>query len=150
MKFVQVHINRYSLVLLLLALLSGCHPKTVCTEEFQKIPTKIVAISGQEKVKTGEQVVLTVTVLNVKGFCVKQANAYMENIGLDTLLVTADLSYSKDPVSTECECRTDSLIYTLLYFTPLNDGTYRIITKPDSSVSNAGPNEALDLTINAD
>lgn len=150
MKFVQVHIYRFSLVLLLLALLSGCHPKTVCTEELQKIPTEIVAISGEKKVKTGEQVVLTVAVLNVKGFCIKQANAYMENIGLDTLLVTADLSYSKDPISAECECKTDSLIYTLLYFTPLNDGTYRIITKPDSSATNAGPNESLDFTINAE
>jgi hypothetical protein len=131
-------------------MLSGCSRKKECTEELKKVPAKVVSISGPEHVKTGEQVVLTVGVHNVHGWCVKEANAYMENIGLDTLLVTADLTYGIDPVFTGCDCKTDSLIYTLLYFTPLNDGTYRMVTSPDSSATNASPGDILDFTINSD
>lgn len=139
------------LVFILATLLWGCTSKTVCPEDTKTARTEIVSVTAPESMHQGQQATLTIAVRNERSACVKDVNAYFTNIGLDSLLVTAELEYLNDPVPADCDCRRDTVLYTLLYFTPLHEGTYRIVTAIDSSVTNAHPGYAGDITtINVD
>lgn len=126
----------------------GCRSEAICVATPEKTTARILSISGPAHVRAGEQVTLTVAVSNSSGLCVKEANAYIKNTGLDTLLVTAQLSYL--PEQRDCDCKRDSIIYTLLYFTPLNSGNYWFITTRDSSATSEQPMDIVDFTIMAD
>jgi hypothetical protein len=133
----------------LTACLISCTSKTVCPTEAAHIPAEIASLSGPENLKIGEQATITVAVRNSSLLCVKEANATFTNKGLDTLLVSAALSYTNEPVPADCDCKRDSIIYTLLHFTPLNEGNYRIITGKES-VANVQPTDANGFTINVE
>jgi hypothetical protein len=128
----------------------SCKADSACITEVKKAKTNIVSISGPEHINVGEQATITIGAFNNTGLCVKEATADINNIGFDTLLVTAALNYTNDAATEDCDCKTDSIIYTLIYFKPLNAGTYRIVTKIDSTVSSVGPGNAADYTINAE
>jgi len=140
----------YCLVIILMICFIGCKSETACITEEQKAKTNIVSISAPAHINIGEQATITIGAVNNGNLCVKEATADINNIGFDTLLVTAALNYTKDAITEHCNCKTDSVIYTLVYFKPLNAGTYRIVTQIDSNVSTAMPAEKASYTITAD
>jgi len=127
------------------AAIGGCRSRSECIAQPEQIPATIVSISGPQQVQTGQQVTLTIGVKNRNRICVKEADAYFYNKALDTLMLSADLFYLPEPGG--CDCKRDSIIYTLLYFTPLNDGTYTIVTAPDSTASTAQPADNVNFRI---
>lgn len=128
----------------------SCKSETTCITEEQKAKTNIVSISGPDHVNIGEQATITIGVMNNTSLCVKEATADISNAGYDTLMVTAGLHYTNDAPAEDCNCKTDSIIYTLIYFKPLDAGTYRIITKIDSNVSTSVPEKLVDYSITVD
>lgn len=125
----------------------SCKSGTTCISEEQKVKTNIVSISGPEHISVGEQAGITIGTLNSVNLCVKEATADINNVGFDTLLVTASLNYTNDAVTKDCYCKTDSIIYTLVYFKPLDTGTYHIVTQIDSNISTAVPGKTVGYTI---
>ncbi|MFA6057315.1 MAG: hypothetical protein WC756_03890 [Taibaiella sp.] len=140
----------YSLFLAFTLLMFSCASKKVCPEDVNTMEGKIVSLSGVQNIRAGEQAAITVGVRNESSLCVKEALASFQNVGLDTLLVSAELSYIDSQNMNDCDCKRDSIVYTLLYFTPLNGGTYHFVTKGDSSVTNAHQSDRLDFVITAD
>lgn len=140
----------YSFSLAFTLLMFGCTSEKVCPEDVKTVEGKIVSLSGQQSIHAGEQAAITVGVRNKSSLCVKEALASFQNVGLDTLLVSAELSYIGGQNMNDCDCKRDSVVYTLLYFTPLNEGTYHFLTKGDSSVTNAHQSDRLDFVITAD
>jgi hypothetical protein len=128
-------------------LMFGCTSKTACPEDVKTVKGKIVSLSGLQNIRTGEQAAITVGVRNVSSLCVKEAFTSFKNVGFDTLLVSAELSYIDGQNLNDCDCKRDSVVYTLLYFTPLNDGTYHFTTEGDSSATNAHAEDRLDFVI---
>lgn len=128
-------------------LMFGCTSKTVCPEDVKTAKGKIVSLSGLQSIHTGNQAAITVGVRNKSSLCVKEAFASFQNVGLDTLLVSAKLSYIEGQNMSDCDCKRDSVVYTLLYFTPLNGGTYHFTTEGDSSITNAHGTDRLDFVI---
>jgi uncharacterized membrane-anchored protein len=149
MKASDIRIYSYSAVMLMLCFVS-CKQKTTCATEEQKVKTNIASISGPAYIKVGEQATITIGAVNNTGLCVQEATADISNIGFDTLLVTAALKYTNDNVTKDCNCKTDSVIYTLIYFKPLDAGTYHIVTKIDSNISTAIPEKVAGYSITAD
>lgn len=99
----------------------------------------------------GEQVSITVGVANNIPACVKESEAAFTILGHDTLLITSQLSYTDDRSTAGCECRSDTVVYTLLYFTPLDKGTYYFLTeKPDPNVTTSLPGTGKAITITVD
>lgn len=145
-------INKYncSLFLVVMLVIFGCRSKTVCPADVKTIKGKIISLSGQQDIRSGEQAAITVGVRNESLLCIKEAQASFENKGLDTLLVTANLRYIDPITSNDCDCKRDSVVYTLLYFMPLNGGTYHFMTEEDSSATNAHQSERLDFVITVD
>jgi hypothetical protein len=143
------NINKYncSILLLVMLLIFSCTSKTVCPEDVKTVKGKIISLSGYQNMRIGEQSAITVGVRNESSLCIKEASASFINQGLDTLLVSAELSYIDGVQSSDCDCKRDSVIYTLLYFTPLNEGTYHFITDGDSSATNAHQSDGLDFVI---
>jgi len=135
--------------IIFLWLLTGCRSGEECINHVSVTDGNIVSVTGPETMQQHEQITLTVGVENKDLRCVQEAAASFTNIGLDTLLVTAKLSYLENPTE-DCDCRRDPVIYTLLYFTPLDTGTYTITTKPDSSVTNASPGDRIQFNIEVD
>jgi hypothetical protein len=140
----------YSSFLAFMLLMFSCTSKKVCPEDVKTVEGKIVTLSGLQDIRTGEQAAITVGVRNESSLCVKEAFASFQNVGLDTLLVSAELSYIEGQNTKDCDCKRDSVVYTLLYFTPLNGGTYHFITKGDSSVTNAHETDRIDFVIEVD
>lgn len=135
----------------ILFLLSGCKTKTACIAEQQRVSAKTISVSGPQHLTVGEQATITVGVRNNLLTCVKEGDATFTNIGFDSLLVTSELVYTNDPVTPECDCKTDSIVYTLIYFKPLTEGTYYFLTeKKDSSITSLDPANVLGFTINVD
>lgn len=147
-KFRSIYVGL--LVFVLVSLFLGCTSKTVCPENVTTVQAEVISIAAPQNMNKGEQATLTIAVRNNLAACVKEANAYFTNIGLDTLLVTAELQYTPDPVPSDCACKRDTVLYTLIYFTPLDEGAYRIVTQRDSSVTNIHPGSKADITINVD
>ena len=114
------------------------------------VKAKIVSIAAPAHIRIGEQVTITVGVRNNSPSCVKEAKADISNNGFDSLLVTAALNITGDIAAKDCDCKQDTVIYTLVYFKPLDPGTYRIATEKDSSVSSAVPAERLGCFITVD
>ncbi|KAA5536948.1 hypothetical protein F0919_04550 [Taibaiella lutea] len=148
MKASDIRIYFCSAVMLMICVLS-CRHKTTCETEEQKIKTNIASISGPAHINVGEQATITIGAVNNAGLCVKGATADISNIGFDTLLVTAALRYTNDDVTEDCNCKTDSVIYTLIYFKPLDSGTYHIVTQIDSNISTAIPEKVAGYSITA-
>lgn len=147
MKVLQPTYPGLILLATVAACLFGCSSKTVCPEDVEHIQAEIAALSGPASLKVGEQATITVAVRNSGLRCVKEATATFTNIGLDTLLVNAELSYNNEPVPSDCECKRDSIIYTLIHFTPLNEGDYLIMSSKDTSISNTVPTDISGFTI---
>lgn len=145
-------INKYncSIFLAVMLLIFGCRAKTVCPENVKTVKGKIVSLSGQQDIRSGEQAAITVGVRNDSLLCIKEAQASFKNQGLDTLLVSAELHYIDGVTTNDCDCKRDSVVYTLLFFTPLNAGTYHFLTEGDSSVTNAHQSDRLDFVITVD
>lgn len=137
----------YSLLLGCILLMFSCKSKTVCPEDVKTVKGKIISLSGQQDIRSGEQAAITVGVRNESLLCIKEAQASFKNQGLDTLLVSAELHYIDGVTSSDCDCKRDSVVYTLLFFTPLNDGTYHFITDRDSTATNAHQSDGLDFVI---
>lgn len=132
-------------------LLFGCKSKTACIAEQQIASAQTLSIAGTDHLNVGEQATITVGIRNNLLTCVKEGKATFTNIGFDSLLVTSELVYTNDPVTMECDCKTDSIVYTLIYFKPLDKGTYYFLTqKKDSSVTSLDPSNVLGFTITAD
>lgn len=129
-------------------LFSGCKQEAICVEEQQQADAKIVSVSGPATLKAGEQATITVGVRNDQSVCVLETKAVFTNIDLDTLRIQATLEYTKN-AKNDCNCKKDSVIYTLLYFTPLNNGTYHIIAAKDSSAL-LEPGDNLGYTIDVE
>jgi hypothetical protein len=144
--------NKYyfSFLLACMFLMFSCTSKTVCPEDVKTVKGKIISLSGQQEIRQGDQAAITVGVRNESLLCIKEALASFENKGLDTLLVTAELRYIDNVTSNDCDCKRDSVVYTLLYFTPLNGGTYHFMTEGDSTATNAHQSDHLDFVITVD
>ena len=122
-------------VAVLLVLLASCESKEICADEVSTMKAKVVSISGSDNLEAGGQTSLTIGVANNAKYCVQQADANITPIGKDTFIVGANILYSELKTSAACDCKTDSTLYTLLYFTPLTPGLYYFITEGDTTIS---------------
>jgi len=119
----------------LLILLGSCQSKEICADEVNSIKAKVVSISGSDNLEAGGQTSLTIGVANNTKYCVREAQAQITPHGNDTFIVGATLLYSALNTSSACDCKADSTLYTLLYFTPVTPGYYYFITEGDTTVS---------------
>jgi len=125
---------------LLSCFLTGCKDKATCPDDFMKKPAKIVSITGPNTLTVGERAAINIGVENEQGICIIAVKADAENTGLDTITIDAELQYIAAGEK-QCDCLNDSLIYTLIYFTPTTSGSYffQVQKKLDSNVN---PNDS--------
>lgn len=126
---------------------SGCKRGSTCMTGTSSIKADIVSIDAPAHINVGERATITVAVRNNSPYCVKGAKADINNKGFDSLFLTAALEITADMATKDCDCKHDSVIYTLVYFKPLDPGTYRVVSEKDSSISSANPGESVGFSI---
>lgn len=145
------HIKWFRLFPALLVLLfTGCSPETVCTGEAKITRGEIVSISGQGNIKKGEEVILTIGIRNDPAICSKEVIAHMENKGLDTLILNGEISYTTGQAKEDCGCKKEEILYTLLYFTPLSEGSYHFIVPGKDTMESIGSGGQIGFVINVE
>jgi hypothetical protein len=119
--------------LLAIMVFLSCKEKDLCVEATQKNKGTIVSVDGPHQIAIGEQVALTIGVATNKSWCIKGAEGTVFHQGNNNLHIEANLLYTNTPKKQKnCDCNNDSTIYTLIYFTPLDSGTYTFNYENDS------------------
>jgi len=124
-------------LLLLVLILASCNRKRICTDAEQRIPGKVLHITGPDSLRNGETVPLVVEVAANDSFCIKKAEALILDTMDNYVQVGANIVHTGLRSGNDCDCMKGQKIYTVIYFTPKVSGTYIFGTeKPDPLVTN--------------
>jgi hypothetical protein len=118
---------------------SGCDDKKTCTQPVETLEAPIASIEGPHRMAVNTKYALTVGVINNTAYCVDGAEAGMEVVGPNNIVLTGSLRHKGgrfDRSTAGCHCAEDSIVYTVVYFTPLFKGSYYFRSKGNVNTGN--------------
>lgn len=120
-------------------LLTSCNKEKLCADAEQRIPGKILRITGPDTLQLGMTVPLIVAIAANDSFCIRKANGLILDTGRNYVQIGAELIYTGERKHNNCGCTDGQTVYTVIYFTPNVPGRYVFGTRKPSGLTNAWP-----------
>ncbi len=133
--------NVLPLIVFCLSVLS-CSKEKICTGTEQRIPGKIVRISGPDSLQMGKTVPLIVEVFAGDSLCIKSAEALILDTGTNYVQIGAELVHTGPKKDNSCECRDEQMVRTIIYFTPYMAGVYLVGIKVPVDIATNHPGDS--------